>query len=82
MRAPDVLPFPAGGALDLMYALIIATGLLGFVWLAFWLTMYKTPEEHPRLSREELAFIRSDPPEPPARTLAQWAIDHRADFGG
>jgi ACS family hexuronate transporter-like MFS transporter len=41
----------------------IVTGALGFVWLAFWLLLYRRPEEHPRLSRGELAYIRSDPPE-------------------
>src|SRR4030095_12564263 len=29
----------------------IITGLLGFVWLAFWLTSYRPPQEHPKLSR-------------------------------
>jgi ACS family hexuronate transporter-like MFS transporter len=42
----------------------IATGAIGFVWLVFWLIMYREPEQHPRLSRAELAFIRSDPAEP------------------
>jgi ACS family hexuronate transporter-like MFS transporter len=42
----------------------ILTGALGFVWLGFWLTVYRRPEEHPRLSAAELAHIRSDPPEP------------------
>jgi ACS family hexuronate transporter-like MFS transporter len=42
----------------------IVTGALGFVWLAFWLRIYRRPEEHPRLSPGELKYIRSDPPEP------------------
>lgn len=41
----------------------VATGALGFVWLAFWLGMYRKPEEHPRVSPAELALIRSDPAE-------------------
>jgi len=41
----------------------IATGAIGFVWLAFWLAMYKSPEQNPKLSAAELAYIRSDPPE-------------------
>ncbi|HEX6373001.1 MAG TPA: MFS transporter [Longimicrobium sp.] len=41
----------------------IATGALGFVWLAFWLLIYRAPEQHPRVSRGELAYIRSDPVE-------------------
>jgi ACS family hexuronate transporter-like MFS transporter len=42
------------------------TGALGFVWLAFWLAMYDSPERHPRVSSAELAHIRSDPLDPPA----------------
>lgn len=41
----------------------VATGALGFVWLAFWLAIYRKPEEHPRVSPAELALIRSDPSE-------------------
>jgi MFS transporter, ACS family, hexuronate transporter len=41
----------------------VATGALGFVWLAFWLAIYRKPEEHPRVSAAELALIRSDPSE-------------------
>jgi len=39
----------------------IGIGALGFVWLAFWLLIYRNPEEHPRLSKAELDYIRSDP---------------------
>jgi MFS transporter, ACS family, hexuronate transporter len=41
----------------------IATGALGFVWLACWLLLYDKPETHRRISAAELAYIRSDPPE-------------------
>ena len=39
-------------------------GLLGFFWLVFWMAIYRPPEEHPRLSSKELAYIRSDPVAP------------------
>jgi len=39
----------------------IITGALGFVWFIFWITLYRKPEEHPRVSRVELAYIQSDP---------------------
>src|SRR5256884_3370233 len=42
----------------------VITGVLGFVWLIFWLLLYRKPEEHSRVSKAELAYIRSDPPEP------------------
>ena len=41
----------------------IATGLLGFLWLAVWWRSYADPDRHPRVSEQELALIHSDPPE-------------------
>ncbi|MBV9774939.1 MAG: MFS transporter [Gemmatimonadetes bacterium] len=41
----------------------VATGALGFIWLAFWLWLYREPENHPKVSAAELAYIRSDPRE-------------------
>jgi len=38
----------------------VATGALGFVWLVFWLLLYRPPESHPRLSKAELEYIASD----------------------
>src|SRR5215216_6098697 len=56
----------------------ILTGAIGFLWLLFWIPKYRRPEEHPRLSSEELAYIKSDPPDPPAAGVS-WAqlIPHR-----
>jgi MFS transporter, ACS family, hexuronate transporter len=45
----------------------VVTGALGFVWLAFWLLLYRKPEQHPRVSAGELAYIRSDPAPPITR---------------
>lgn len=45
----------------------ILTGLIGFVWLIAWLLIYRAPEDHPKVSAAELAYIRSDPPEPSHR---------------
>lgn len=39
----------------------IGIGALGFVWLVFWLLIYRKPEEHPHVSKAELDYIRSDP---------------------
>jgi ACS family hexuronate transporter-like MFS transporter len=55
----------------------ILTGLLGFVWLAFWLAMYRRPEEHPKLSAAELAHIQSDPAEPTTKIKWSRLIPHR-----
>ena len=52
-------------------AAFIAVGGLGFLWLAFWLAIYRKPEEEPRLSPAEFEYIRSDPQEPAVRI--RWA---------
>jgi ACS family hexuronate transporter-like MFS transporter len=49
------------------YWAFIITGLVGFAWLFFWLPLYSAPENHPRVSPAELAYIRSDPPDPPVK---------------
>ena len=41
----------------------LATGVIGFVWLALWWKHYAPPESHPTVTAAELAHIRSDPPE-------------------
>ncbi len=41
----------------------ISTGLLGFVWVFFWLLAYRSPERHSGVSPAELAHIQSDPSE-------------------
>ena len=61
MVGPVVVPF-------LYYAFswrgaFVATGCSGFVWLVFWLWLYRKPAEHPKVSASELALIRSDPPD-------------------
>jgi ACS family hexuronate transporter-like MFS transporter len=45
-------------------AAFIGIGALGFVWLAFWLLVYRKPSEHPRLSKVEMEYISSGVTEP------------------
>ena len=37
------------------------TGAVGFIWVVFWFVLYRPPEEHPKVSPAELAYIKSDP---------------------
>src|SRR5262245_42330143 len=46
-------------------AAFVATGALGFLWLVLWWPLYETPARHRRVSRAEVAYIQSDPPDPP-----------------
>jgi ACS family hexuronate transporter-like MFS transporter len=55
----------------------IATGATGFIWLVAWIALYRKPHEHPRVTRAELDYINSDPPE--RETKIPWLrlIPHR-----
>src|SRR5687768_15228041 len=48
-------------------AAFIATGALGFLWLAFWIPLYRRPAEHPKVSKSELAHIQSDEQDAPTK---------------
>jgi ACS family hexuronate transporter-like MFS transporter len=58
IATPIVVPFIA-----IQYgwqAAFIVTGLLGFIWLVAWLSFYRAPAQHPRVSPQELAYITAD----------------------
>ncbi len=59
------------------YWAFVATGALGFIWLAWWWFSYRAPEQHARVSAAELAYIRSDPPEPAVRVPWRTLLQHR-----
>jgi ACS family hexuronate transporter-like MFS transporter len=58
-------------------AAFIFTGAIGFIWLAFWLVLYRRPEEHPRVSKGELDYILSDRPVVPAKMKWMRIISYR-----
>jgi MFS transporter, ACS family, hexuronate transporter len=58
-------------------AAFFLVGGLGIVWLILWLAVYRVPEDHPRCSADELAYIRSDPAESPARIQWLHLLPHR-----
>jgi ACS family hexuronate transporter-like MFS transporter len=65
IAAPLVVPW-----LTLTYGwqeAFIVTGTIGFTWVIFWLWLYQKPEQHRRLKASELAYIHSDPPDPPVK---------------
>ena len=41
-------------------AAFLVTGLLGFVVLALWVWLFRQPDDHAKVTREELAYIRQD----------------------
>ncbi|NQU54985.1 MAG: MFS transporter [Bacteroidetes bacterium] len=46
-------------AMGWQWAFII-TGALGFIWVIFWLAFYRSPEKHPKITKEELEYINQD----------------------
>ncbi|HET7100235.1 MAG TPA: MFS transporter, partial [Terriglobia bacterium] len=41
----------------------VFTGSLGFIWLIFWLLLYRKPREHPWMTPQELDYIESGSPD-------------------
>lgn len=58
LSAPITIPYIAS-AFGWEMAFIII-GVLGFIWMGFWLFMYKKPHVHPRVNKGELAYIQQD----------------------
>lgn len=52
-------------------------GGIGFVWLAFWIAIYRIPEKHSRVTAAELSFIRSEPMEASRRVKWTSLLPHR-----
>src|SRR5258707_9351962 len=48
-------------------AAFYVTGAAGTFWVLLWVWLYNEPDRIPRLSAQELAYIRSDPPDPPQK---------------
>ena len=55
----------------------VLTGVLGFLWVGWWLAVYRPPEGHPRLKPAELAYIRSDPADPVIKIAWRKLLPHR-----
>jgi MFS transporter, ACS family, hexuronate transporter len=55
----------------------LGTSFFALVWLALWLLIYRRPEEHPKVSAAELAYINTDPRE--SATKIPWLslLSHR-----
>jgi ACS family hexuronate transporter-like MFS transporter len=58
-------------------AAFLFTGVLSALWLVAWLSMYRPPAQHPKLSAPELEFISSDPAEPATRLRWSQLLRHR-----
>ncbi|MFB3854841.1 MAG: MFS transporter [Vicinamibacterales bacterium] len=59
------------------YWAFVGTGAVGFLWLAWWLAVYRPVDRHRRVSSTELAYIRSDPPDQMAKIPWLKLLKHR-----
>jgi ACS family hexuronate transporter-like MFS transporter len=59
MAAPATIPYIAKywGGWEITFIII---GALGFIWMGLWIFVFKKPEEHPKVNKEELAYIQQD----------------------
>jgi len=55
----------------------LVTGALGLIWVVIWWPCYFGPKEHPRISPAELAYIRSDPPDPVLKISWRTLLNYR-----
>ena len=55
-------------------AAFIITGLLGFIWLFFWLRLMNRPEKHPGINAAELDLIKADTEENLEKPTSIWKI--------
>jgi len=55
-------------------AAFILTGLLGFIWLFFWLRLMSRPKEHPGINTAELDLIKADTEENLEKPTSIWKI--------
>lgn len=55
----------------------VSTGVIGMVWVFFWLPIYRHPTQHPRVKSAELAYIQSDGAEAEQPILWRKLLPHR-----
>lgn len=70
--APLVIPLivlPDGTGWQ--YAFLV-TGIFSAMWVVWWVRSYQRPEDHPRVSREEMAHILSDASEASTTERLPW----------
>jgi ACS family hexuronate transporter-like MFS transporter len=58
----------------------LATGGIGFIWLALWWRSYQEPSAHPRVTPRELALIHSDVGDGDVRVPWRSLVMHRQTF--
>ena len=73
LAAPLSIPLIAKFCGWVMSFIII--GALGFIWMGFWMWLYRHPEENPHVNAAELAYINQDDAEDAAAKAAASAAE-------
>lgn len=66
--APIVIPLVVSPDGTNWQFAFLTTGAFSAIWVITWIKFYRRPEEHPSVSREELAYIQSDTANEPIST--------------
>ncbi len=59
------------------HSVFLVTGFIGILWVFFWLPLYHPPETHPKISKQELDYIHSEPIEKPRKVRWLQLLPHR-----
>ncbi|HEY7090692.1 MAG TPA: MFS transporter [Tepidisphaeraceae bacterium] len=59
------------------HSVFIVTGVVGMIWVFFWIPLYHPPETHPKISQQELDYIHSEPIEKPRKVRWLHLLPHR-----
>jgi ACS family hexuronate transporter-like MFS transporter len=74
---PWILAFNVGSIALGWRGAFILTATIDLLWIIAWLTLYKKPENHPRVNKAELALIRGDAIEPTVKIPWSQLFPHR-----
>ncbi|HXC03090.1 MAG TPA: MFS transporter [Opitutaceae bacterium] len=74
---PWILAFNVGSIALGWRGAFILTATIDLLWIIAWLTLYKKPENHPRVNKAELALIRGDAIEPTVKIPWSRLFPHR-----
>ncbi|MBV6426677.1 MAG: Hexuronate transporter [Haliscomenobacter sp.] len=72
IMAPLIIPLIVSDTGHNWQYAFLTTGVFSAIWVVGWLSIYRKPEEHPKLSASELAYIKSDSNGEETTTKVPW----------
>ncbi len=74
---PIVIAWNIGGLVIGWRGAFFITAIIDLSWIIAWLSIYRKPSEHPRVSKTELALIESDAAEPSVKIPWKNLLPHK-----